>query len=351
MKCAGSAAMQAPYLIPENQPYNDAAMEGTAAHWVAASLASGDNVMLGITSPNGMIVDSDMIFHAEEYVEILKGWKLDLVIEKTIPIQIINNEGTPDVFAIDTTNKLLKICDYKYGFNSVDVATNWQLLCYAHATISTRNLWQFDVEFSIFQPRSYSVEGTYRTVRYSSDELSILFEELRQGANLAMSDNPPIKTGKQCNNCEARHVCVALQESSYIAVEISQEMNRHELTILQSGNELIRIEQAIDVLKARKNGLEAQIKHGLLQGEASHHFKIDRVKSREKWQEGRDGNIIEIGKMLGQDFSSPVKALTPAQCRKLKLDEDIIKAHSVTPLGEAKLVRVNLNETKKLFGK
>ena len=354
MACPGSAKMQEPFII--KQESTDAAEEGTAAHWVASEMLKGNP--LSTVAPNGIIIDSDMISYAEEYCEELKDWN-NLNVERKLVIPIIDNEGTLDVNNTDYNTHIIKIRDYKYGFTPVEVEKNWQLICYVDGIINILDKngkpcdideWIF--ELSIHQPRAYHPEGKLRTITYTYSELKPLFDELEAGAKLAMSSNPPLKTGSQCTYCAARHVCTTLQQSGYIAVELSQQASPLELNLDQAGRELLQIELAIDILKARKTGLESQIEFDILmKGGVSPHYTVERVKSREKWQEGKEHLVIALGEMLGVNLAAPVKALTPVQCRKLKVDNDIIKQYSVIPIGENKLVKRNTNLSKKLFGK
>jgi hypothetical protein len=352
--CAASPSLQSKY--PSDFVTSDAAEEGTAAHFVASQLLKGEPAALGSFTPNQIAVDQDMIDAAEKYKVIVESWRTPFIAEEYLKIPDIPAVvgGTPDLWSIDPENKLIRIMDYKYGFNSIEAFQNWQMLCYFSGIASALKLTKpedWGVEFNIFQPRGYHSEGVHRTWQTSFATAKEKVLVLKEAA-LKTQDHTTVATvGTHCLNCEARHACTTLQQSNFIAIALSKEANAFNLTTQQAGAELSQIDHALEILKARKTGLEAQLMHAIAQGEMSQHYTVERVKSREKWKEGSEQSIITIGQILGKNLSAPAKAISPAQCRKLHIDENIIKEYSIAPLGENKLVRLNTIKSQKLFGK
>lgn len=351
MNCAGAPTLVS-YLPEEIKNKDDsAAEEGTAAHWVALQIFKNLKPKVGDKAFNGWEIDQDMLDHIENYVEIVDSIiKKELFVECTIPMPFLNNEGTPDVYSIDHTNKIVHVIDLKYGFNAVEPENNWQLICYAYGIMQHKKLQEYSAHFHIYQPRAPHIRGHLRDCKYDVRELDTLFGQLLNGAKLALSNIPFLKTGSHCKYCEAINLCPAAKEATDMAIEIVRELNVYNLNAEEADFALIQIEDALETLKIRRTGLESEIMDSLKKGRQSSLWELDRVKPREKWKYGMDGAIIAIGKLLGKELTREVKALTPAQCRKLKIDEDIINKYSVTPLGELKLVKANLNEAKKLFG-
>jgi hypothetical protein len=342
---------------------NDAAEEGTAAHWVSSQLLHGDIITPGEFAPNGIEVDEDMVNYAKDYRDIIDDSNSNDVVEHieefiSIPDIAEGFGGTPDYWSVNHARSLIRIVDLKYGFNVVEPFENWQMICYVSGIASKLNIpmllgnYKWTVEIVIYQPRAYHVEGHLRTWSISLCDLIPYIDKLRAAYQQLFLPNPIAVTGSQCKYCEARHVCTTLQQSNYIAIELSQRASALELDINQSGRELLQIEAALEILKARKTGLESQIEFDILtKGVVSPHFMVERAKTREKWQEGKEHFIIALGEMIGKNLAAPAKALTPVQCRKLKVDDEIIKQYSVIPIGENKLIKRNTNLTKKLFGK
>jgi len=364
VKCFASPRLRSGY--PDSGD-DDAAEQGTAGHFVGAEKILGRPVAAGQLAPNGIEIDKEMIKYGSEYADIIRAWNLPVYVETYLEIPEIdphggkNTEwkfgGTPDVFAIDYTNKLIKICDYKYGWLIIEPFENWQMICYLSGIINMLKLngyldQQWSVEFIVFQPRAPHVEGQLRTWTTTVANLRAHINKLIHAAQQVLLPDAMATVGSQCNFCQARHACTTLQKSNYIAIEMSERGNTMDLTTEQAGRELLQIEAAREILKARQTGLESQIQFDIInRGIASPHFTVERVKCREKWQEGVDQMVIAMGSIVGKDLAKPLEAISPAQCRKLNIDESVIKAYSITPIGDNKLVKTSTQSMKKLFGK
>ena len=59
--------------------------------------------------------------------------------------------------------------------------------------------------------------------------------------------------------------------------------------------------------------------------------------------------VLAMGSLMGVDLSKPgVK--TPKQALKSGVDEAVIKAYSITPLGSLKLISDNPADARRVFG-
>ena len=56
-----------------------------------------------------------------------------------------------------------------------------------------------------------------------------------------------------------------------------------------------------------------------------------------------------MGQLMGADLSKP-GVVTPKQALKLGIDEAVIKAYSLTPLGSVKLVPDTAADARRVFG-
>jgi hypothetical protein len=350
VKCAAYPALAQKHA--NDWIVSDHAGEGVAAHWVAGK--NNPAHYLAQIAPNGVIIDKNMINCAIEYQNIIKNWKIYAIFEKLIKIPMVypDFEGSPDCFAIDKETKTVRIIDYKYGHLQVDVVKNWQIICYLSGIKS--NYPEIDKNWKIiaqiYQPNAYHPAGELQTWMTDFNYLEPLIKTLADAAKQTYQLTSVATVGEHCRHCCARHACSALQQSSCVAVDISQTICSIELTTPQASKELLQLEAAMGILKARATGLEAQLKHNITKGDISSDYIVERVKSRERWKEDGDQHIINFGKLIGIDLSAPAKALTPSQCRKLLIDTNVICTYSYIPVGESKLVKRNLKSVAGLFG-
>lgn len=353
--CHGASYMRS--LYPEES--GAAAEEGTAGHWAAACLLTGQPVAVGYIAPNGIAVTDAMMRGGMLYYNEVKSWQLPVYVETQIDCPDIHPEcgGTPDVFAIDWDQQHIYLADYKFGFQVVDVYQNWQLLCYLSGIltmiekrigIAVAGCW--DVTFVVVQPRAGHPEGQVRYWTVPVEWLSEQLDQLQMAARFAMLPNPAVVTGRQCTYCTARHACEANQLSAHVAVEMSGMATAHELTTPQASRELFQLEEASKIIESRISGLTAQIEHALLhKGESATMHTIGRSRSREVWRYGTEEEVIAIGTMSHVDLAKPRQAVTPAEARRQGINEDLIKRYSVKPDGAAKLVRIDYSATAKQF--
>jgi len=356
ISCNAAPSMWAALPPDRIELENDAALEGTAAHWCGSELLGGRVPVVGSVHQNGVVIDETMLRHAEEYRDIVAAWNIPVYVEQYLTISSIYPDfgGTPDAWGYDRKTATIKIIDFKYGFQIVEPFENWQMLCYVAGIIEKLQLdgyldQIYTVEFYVFQPRVNHVEGHLRTWKTKASNLRPFFNKLQSAAENVYGKNPVASTGKQCRYCEARHRCTVLLESSYVAVELSQMPDSFDLNVTQAGKELMQIEAAIEILKSRKTGLEGQLMHALSAGNVSPHFTLDRVKCRTKWIEGSESTVLAMGEILGIDLAKPREPISPTQARKKNIDDSVINLYSVTPIGEQKLVRLSTLKTRKLF--
>ena len=347
VKCPASVKLEA--LYPQDD--SDASAEGTLAHEVAASF---------LRYKPTHDADEDMVAGAAMYLDEVNEIRentlnLKEFIEEVVDCSVIHEDcyGTPDYFAISDND--VWIIDYKYGHRYVDVFENWQLLAYATGILhKMRKEGLYDatkpVNFiaRIVQPRSYDWEGPVREWRFTAQELRNYSVKLQEAAQLAMSPEPTANVTAECRDCNARHSCATLQRAAYHVIEWSTQGAPHcDMPPQASAMELGMIETALEVLKARQSGKEAEVMRHLKNGEVLVGWSLKQGAGRQKWSQGFD-DIVALGEMAGVTLTKPA-LITPKQAIKAGLPESVVAGYSETPMGEIKLVRDNGVLQRKVF--
>lgn len=359
VNCHGAVVMQEQFPEVEGPE----AMEGTAAHFAATEPLQGRPVKTGDVAPNGIVITDEMMEGAALYQSVVMQripWA-NMRVEQTLPIPDIHpeNGGTPDTWGIGFEPYVIQLIDYKYGHDFVEVFENWQLAEYisgifshlvatGHFALTAEA--HLTIEFTIVQPRSYHRDGPVRTWRVRLDHLRGMFNLLRHAAEMAFRDDVTTTAGGWCEHCTARIGCETLQQSSYSIMRRIGRATPFNLDPLQVGRELYWINQADAILSARRKALEIEAFSMLESGKGVPHFEIDRAPGSEKWNEGKEQEVISLAAALGKDIRKPVAAITPTQARALGMPDAVIAAYAARPKGKAKLVPLDTTKTRKIFG-
>lgn len=343
--CPGAFKMRKLYLEDDESP---AAMEGTAAHWVASEMLLGRVHSVGELAPNGVSVTDEMLDGAEMYADALAPYLDGAKIETPVSCASIHADcyGTPDFVRLDANT--LVVADYKFGHRHVEVFENWQLTAYAAGEMF---YWhgngELEVIFLIVQPRSYHRNGPVREWRTTASALEAQWDTLRAACIAAEQPDAPCVPSIHCQDCSASHACEALQRATYSALDIASQSTPLELTPEATGLELRIVEWAIERLKARQSGLAEQAQAMLRAGKPVPGYVLQAGAGREKWSKSID-EIVALGNMMGVDVSKP-GVITPKQAIKAGLPAEIVRAYSETPVGEVKLVQSNEKQLRKVF--
>lgn len=352
--CPGSVAMEA--AVPEEE--TDESREGTAAHFVAQmKLQVGLDVLAGETTPNGWVVDDEMVDGAKLYVDYvlttMQGVVPKNIERRTLP-GAIHDEcwGTPD--ADDWLGNTLHIFDYKYGHRFVEVFENEQLICYAADRLA--DLGGLDdqlawVHFHIIQPRSFHRDGPIRDWRVRASDLRAHTNRLRGLAHDALRPGAPtVASPAACRDCRARFRCDAAHAAGLDAAGVAGSSVPFDLTDVEAGRFLAYLRRAKAQLEAMESGLVEQVEKALKRGVFLPQWQLEETQSRERWIVP-DEAVIQMGREMGKDLSAPVKCVTPPQARKLGIDASVISAYSQRPRGALKVVPLDLTHAKKVFAK
>lgn len=331
--CPGSRALEE--LYPQTLE-SVSAREGTAAHWLASEYLHG-RYNVPEYAPNGELLTDEMFEGADLYEHRVKfGNPENIHIEERINIFDIHPEcwGTPDAWYIDDNE--LVIFDYKFGHGYVEVFENWQLLEYACGLFTiTENIEK--ITMVIIQPRSYTKEGPIRSWTIDKTKLFEYKSILEKTERKAMEPDALCIPSPACLHCKGRHVCSALQKTASNFIDVSISTESFELDSRQTASELKHLRHAALLIDARLTGLEEQAKSMILRGEYVPGFKLEPGAGREHWTKNTD-EIIMLGELMGVNLAKPQEPITPAQARKIGIQDEILKQYSQRISGKLKLV-------------
>jgi len=339
--------------FPERED-SDAAMEGTAAHWVFEQMLTAkriDAVKAGAVAPNGVEVTEEMLDGAEMFCDCV-GMEHHGHVERRVSMAKSvhpDNWGTPDFYGL--RNGVLRIVDYKFGHRYVDEFENWQLIDYvagAMEHLDIRPEHETQVEITIAQPRFFGLAAPVRTWSTSVRELLPFIERLRQAAHAASQPDAPCITGPACLHCSARHVCPALQKAGGISLEVTDQslpLDMHGPEVF--ARELTTLTRAAEILQSRITGITEALIHACRGGAALPGWSIEQAQGRQKWMRPVP-EIVALGQLYGLDLSK-TDVITPKQAAKKGVPAEVVAAMSEAPLGEWKLVKVDTRAARRAF--
>lgn len=351
--------------VAMNQAYPQAdtpeTLEGHAAHWVFAEMLAGRIVCEGQVAPNGVVVTEEMVEGAELVVDTVRARipaGTVLHVEEPVAIGRIHAQcwGTPDIWAFYGVT--LEVIDYKFGHRFVDEYENDQGIAYTAGIIDhLAELMQkgpglidqmIKVNFTVIQPRCFYKGAPVRTWSVLASDLRAHINQLTNAAGVALAPNPPAVTNPECGDCPGRHACPALQQAAYYDAEFAVRSSPVELPPAAASLELRMMERALERLQARVEGMREAVATYIRQGHSVPFHRAEQGYGRQQWTMPVD-QVLAMGQLMGVDLSKPgVK--TPKQAQKAGVDEAVIKAYSVTPLGSLKLVPDNPADARRVFG-
>ena len=350
--CRAAPTMEAAY--PDEDSLH--AIEGRAAHAVAYDYAStGIMPALRSPSPHGVEVTQDMIDGAQLYIddiasELGAAWRNHIFMEQRADLSGLHPLawGTPDADA--AYPGFIYLWDYKYGHRYVDPFENWQLIGYMYDLVSKLSVEEeltTTVQMTIVQPRNFHRDGPIRRWTVKASELRPYFNILKgwlAEATAEVIDASPSPSG--CQDCSARHVCVALRDAAYAAMDYAQRAVAHNLQPDQLGIELARVEDMADLLEAYKSGLEEEAVGVLRRGANVPHYTMAPGRASLEWAMPPEF----VAGQLSDKLWAPRKLITPTQAKTQKLvTEELLDAFAHRPPGALKLARVDNKLAKKVF--
>ncbi len=361
MQCPASVRMRLPYM---NQPGTPESMEGDAAHWLACQIATNGppSHPVGIKAPNGVTITQDMIDGAELFAEVVG---IGANHERSVRGPSIHPalHGTPD--ADRNVVRLLRVFDYKFGHRFVEVFEMWQCLAYVASLFdSVYSRDQIDeIEIVVVQPRAYHKDGPVRTWRFPLVELQGYVERMHSAAHKAVDMHgvprldAPAQTGPGCRDCEARHECTRFQAVCSRLADEAGRTERFNLPPAQLGAELSYLDEAIERLEARRDGLAIQAETHMRAGKSVPGYEMGEGKANEKWRDDVSvDEVAEFARILDPSLivCKDVELLTPTQTRaalkRRKIDERALDGYALRPRGAMKLQKSSTTRARRAFG-
>ena len=361
--CAMWPTMQARYGGRETIE----SQEGTAAHWAFQELLEGRPICEGLVAENGIVLSDEMIEGANLVAEVVakrlpkERFSLGVHVEKRVAIPEVHAEcfGTPDIWAFDPHNMVLEVLDYKFGHKFVDELQNWQGIAYIAGIIDMIAAWMkqgaglvdqhISVNFTLIQPRCFYKGNAVRTWSFKASDIRGHVNELRAAALRALVPDPVATTNGECCFCEGRHACAALQKAAYSDAELSVQSAPVELGAAAASLELKMLERSLDRLQSRVEGLRESVTAYAKRGERVPFHKLEQSFGRQVWNIPAD-QVALIGDMYEVNLRKDA-VVTPRQAIKIGIDESVISAYSVKPMGTIKLVPLNPADAARVFGK
>ena len=355
--CPGSIKMSEGIIEEESEE----SRQGTAAHWVAEQMLQGVVIEVDTPAPNGILVDEEMIEGGSIYRESLPKLYAPYI-EQRVAIKYVHSDnwGTPDLWDYNPVDQVLTVADYKYGHGSVLAYENWQLIDYAigilEGVTGGNGLGQSPivVNFIICQPRCYDGNGAIRTWSVKAEELRAYANQLIASANEALSFNPQCHVGNHCKNCLGRFRCQSLLTTTSYLADYSMSASHGLLTDEALGYELHVLSQAVDIMKFRKNALEAEAEARIKSNSPIPGYSLQQGYGRDSWTQPVE-DVIALGDVMGVDFRAPPVVKTPTQCKamlkKLAIDGAVINSYHGKQPTSMKIVEDDGSKAKLIFSK
>ncbi len=358
MACAASLLLQ--MMAPEPPP-SDETLEGDAWHWHAAQWAQGNRLDIGAVFKSGgqeWTVDTDMVTGS-------KLWAYHTVnhstarFEDPVSMPQIHEQchGTPDWWQSRctvvelVTPDFITVKDYKSGHRVVEAFENWQLIAYALGVCNRLGITNPDTKIllAIIQPKHYGNQVKEWTTTLG--QLMVYVGRIAARVAEALAPNAQATVGKHCIDCKARHLCKTLQHASAHVVEFVGIAEAQELSHEALGSEARILLQAMNILKARYEGLTTQIDALMRSGTSIPFWMLDNGRSLLKWNEGVSVEDIRLlGQAANVNTIQPVKPITPTQAKDAGVDESIIALYATRqPSGKTLKPDTNM-KARRVFG-
>jgi len=338
-------------MLPE-QPSTDASREGTAAAWVADMCLSGAVLRAydldGETYENGWLVDTDMCYHVQDYVDMVQARGGKIEAEKFVRL----NEfiaGTLDSSAV-LTNRVLYVDDLKFGYGIVEPTTP-QIVIYGEAQcrlLESQGLTIETVVLGIFQPRANHVDGRYRSRTLTREQLSQEAAWIIARGNAAQQPDSVATPGDHCKHCPAATSCEALNKTILEAFEVVESKRISPLDEEGLSRELSLLERIDKLVSARKNAVEAEAEHIIKNSGFIPGWGMVSGSGRRRFRTGVSTMTVEA--LTGIKATKEV-AKSPAEIEKdgNAATKKVMKLLAETPQTTRKLKRVDRTAVAKQF--
>lgn len=285
LSCPGSASITHLY---ESNP-SAASLKGTLAHELLDMYLS-----FGL-KPDTDDPDMDMnVIEAGDWAKELKAKYQDceLHVEQRLDIPQTGEFGTCDLIFV--TPKLIHIADYKNGYVPVDVKMNAQMMVYLLGAIAKYGERKH-YKITVIQPNYDHVDGTYRTVDVTPEEVAWFEQEVKYAVT-----QESFTPGEHCKKtyCPHRGNCASFMD--WAQNNGSDAYYPHEVNALNDEQLATALDHA-DTLHGLRDELRKQaIKRIMQHGSDIRGYKCVKSRSQRDFagDEGRTAcysALLEIG--------------------------------------------------------
>lgn len=349
--CRAAPIMEAMFPGEDTMP----SLEGHAQHHVAYCMAvRPDELPLIGSLFESVEITQEMYDGARMYLddiasELGASWRQHVHLEERVDLSGLHPEAWGTLDARAQYPGFLYFWDDKFGHRYVDAFENWQLIAYSYpfvAALSPEEELTTSVQFTIVQPRNFHPDGPIRRWTVKAYELRAYYNTLRgwlaEATTEGVAANP---VPAACQDCSARHACVALRNAAYAGMDYARQAQAHNLSPDQLGTELARVEDMTKLLEAYQSGLQEEAEGALRRGVSVPNYTLAPGRSSLAWAVDE-----EIVASLGEELYAPRKLITPTQARDRKLiTSDLLEAYAHRPAGSLKLSRIDHKLAKKVF--
>lgn len=365
--CPGWAQMSR--LYPDTEE-SEAAMEGTAAHELAAMMVKsacrgranfpGREVTVGMTASNGTVITDEIydgaLEHATFCEKIMTQTRVfgggNIGIEQRLEAPMIHPDmfGTVDFLVRAKDTRELFITDLKFGYRVVDAFENWQLICYAMMALHHFGIaeeYDTTVHLTIVQPRNYQ-DDTINTWTTTVEELQPFFEQIILGAHRALTDGAEVHSGPHCRYCTARHDCPAAVTAGLQLYEATTEAVPEEMDVPAMARAYTIFRRASAHITAMIIAYEEQLKAAARSGKSIPGYRAEQKMGRKEWNTDYE-KILQLGEMFGVDLRQR-KAVTPTQAEASGIPGDVLQSYSERHPRAVALVPDDGRKARKVFG-
>lgn len=246
---------------------SDAAREGTCAAWLAEQVLSGAIGSAwngkGLIHPNGWPVDDEMMFHVQNYVDMISAEGGLISVERKVWLSD-RVAGTLDN-AASMLNGQLVVRDLKYGRRLVETDSP-QLIIYAGALLR-EHPGATHVRTEIYQPRGFHRDGIHRGRDWTADEIKQQCVTIIEQAERCHRPNPIATPGPQCRDCEGATGCEALASTVAQTLATVETVGHRDRTPDEMASGIAFFRHALDVVKAAERAIESEATARIKSGE------------------------------------------------------------------------------------
>ena len=354
----------------ERNTTNDAAAEGTTAHWGCEVVLNSYKTpgatpiilsnMVGEVCPDtGMVFTEDMAEYCRVYVNyILKivnntGTLQNMLVEERVDIPMIHEGcwGTLDNGIYIPQHQTLIICDLKYGYRYVEPVENIQLMAYASGLISKYGLPpETKVTLVIAQPRPYHRLGPIREWHTTAGEIRPYINTAHNAVSEALNGNARANTGSHCQYCARLPDCPAAQQASYNAIQVTmQNFDTVEYLPENLAQCLDNLEQAEEIIKMRTDALRELAKKQVKEGVTIPGYEIRETFGRPVWTKSED-EVKAFGNVMGVGLTKE-SLMSPSEAKKAGVPDELVKKLTTRQSKGLSLKRTDNSLAKIIFSK